>query len=96
VEAVGGGTIAYDTTQDRTLHVSVGLKDHSATAHTIHPLSAKIQFLTVMMVIEVAGPSMGPDPDPTPQRISLLVLSRFPGIPFPGIARVDCAAADPA
>lgn len=35
-EAIGGGTIAYHETEDRILphiHVSVGLKEHSATAH---------------------------------------------------------------
>lgn len=42
VEAVGGGTIAYDEAEDKILphiHVSVGLKHHSATAHTSHLLS---------------------------------------------------------
>lgn len=61
VEAVGGGTLAYDDESDTVLphiHVSVGLKAHSATAHTSHLLGAKIQFLTEMYLVEVAGPSM--------------------------------------
>lgn len=61
VEAIGGGTIAYDHDEDKILphiHVSVGLKEHSATAHTSHLLSAKIQFLTEMLIIEVGSPVM--------------------------------------
>lgn len=74
-EAIGGGTIAYDETEDRILphiHVSVGLKEHSATAHTSHLLSAKVQFLTEMLVIEVAGPSMGRERDPKLYDVPLL------------------------
>ncbi|GAA0597353.1 DUF296 domain-containing protein [Kribbella sandramycini] len=59
VEAVGGGTLAYDETTGTVqphIHVSVGLKAHSAAAHTSHLLGAKIQFLTEMYVVEVAGP----------------------------------------
>jgi predicted DNA-binding protein with PD1-like motif len=75
VEALGGGTIAYDATDDRILphiHVSVGLKQHSAAAHTSHLLSAKIQFLTEMLVIEVAGPAMSRDRDPNLYDVPLL------------------------
>ena len=61
VEALGGGTIAYDDTEQQILphiHVTVGLKEHSATGHTSHLLSAKIQFLTEMMLVEVKEPAM--------------------------------------
>jgi predicted DNA-binding protein with PD1-like motif len=61
VEALGGGTIAYDESTDQILphiHVSVGLKEHSATGHTSHLLTAQIQFLTEMLLIEVAEPDM--------------------------------------
>jgi predicted DNA-binding protein with PD1-like motif len=61
VEAVGGGTLAYDAENDTVLphiHVSVGLKAQSATAHTSHLLGAKIQFLTEMYLVEVSGPSL--------------------------------------
>ncbi|MEV2274577.1 DUF296 domain-containing protein [Nocardiopsis sp. NPDC049922] len=61
VEALGGGTIAYDETTDTIsphIHVSVGLKEHSATGHTSHLLGAQVQFLTEMVLIEVASPQM--------------------------------------
>ncbi|GAB3838502.1 PPC domain-containing DNA-binding protein [Kribbella italica] len=61
VEAFGGGTLAYDADADAVvphIHVSVGLKHQSATAHTSHLLSAEVQFLTEMYVVEVAGPTM--------------------------------------
>jgi predicted DNA-binding protein with PD1-like motif len=61
VEALGAGTLAYDETNDQVLphiHVSIGLKEHSATGHTSHLLSANVQFLTEMLVIEVTGPTM--------------------------------------
>ncbi len=75
VEALGGGTITYDETDDRILphiHVSVGLKQHSAAAHTSHLLSARVQFLTEMLVIEVAGPSMSRERDPSLYDVPLL------------------------
>ncbi|MPZ95913.1 MAG: DUF296 domain-containing protein [Propionibacteriales bacterium] len=61
VEAIGGGTLAYDPEADAVLphiHVSVGLKPHSATAHTSHLLGATIQFLTEMYLVEVTEPAM--------------------------------------
>jgi predicted DNA-binding protein with PD1-like motif len=61
VEAFGGGTLAYDPATGNVLphvHVSVGLKPHSATAHTSHLLAATIQFLTEMYVVEVTSPAM--------------------------------------
>jgi predicted DNA-binding protein with PD1-like motif len=61
VEAFGGGTLAYDDTNDRVaphIHVAVGLKEHSATGHTSHLLGATVQFLTEMLVIEVTAPGM--------------------------------------
>jgi predicted DNA-binding protein with PD1-like motif len=75
VEALGGGTIAYDETEGKILphiHVSVGLKQHSATAHTSHLLSATVQFLTEMLVIEVAQPSMSRERDPNLYDVPLL------------------------
>jgi predicted DNA-binding protein with PD1-like motif len=61
VEAFGGGTLAYDPIEERVaphIHVAVGLKEHSATGHTSHLLGAAVQFLTEMLVIEVASPQM--------------------------------------
>lgn len=75
VEALGGGTIAYDEAEDRILphiHVSVGLKEHSATGHTSHLLAAIVQFLTEMLVMEVAAPTMRRVSDPTMYDVPLL------------------------
>ncbi len=61
VEALGGGTLAYDPVNNTVaphIHVTVGLKEHSATGHTSHLLGATVQFLTEMLVIEVAAPHM--------------------------------------
>jgi predicted DNA-binding protein with PD1-like motif len=61
IEALGTGTVAYDPAQDRFaphIHVSVGLKEHSAADHTSHLLGAKVQFLTEMLFIEVTSPEM--------------------------------------
>ncbi|GAA3040702.1 PPC domain-containing DNA-binding protein [Actinokineospora globicatena] len=60
-EAFGGGTLAWDPVEGRVaphIHVTVGLKERSATAHTSHLLGARVQFLTEMLVIEVAAPTM--------------------------------------
>ena len=60
-EAIGCGTIATDPgTAEVSLHVhiSVGLKAHSATAHTSHLLGAQVRFLAEMYVVEVVSPAM--------------------------------------
>jgi len=47
VEAVGCGTIAYDRENDQIsphIHTSLGIKDHGATGHTSHLLSARVLF----------------------------------------------------
>jgi len=67
IEALGGGTIAWDETTQSIkphIHITVGLKEHSATAHTSHLLSGTVQFLTEMLVIEVAAPAMRRVPNP--------------------------------
>lgn len=61
VEALGCGTIAYDPDEDRIkphIHVSLGLKERSADAHTSHLLDATVQFLTEMLLVEVSSPTM--------------------------------------
>jgi predicted DNA-binding protein with PD1-like motif len=61
VEALGGGTLAYDATADSIqphIHITVGLKAHSATGHTSHLLAATVQFLTEMIIVEVTEPAM--------------------------------------
>ena len=57
----GCGTIAYDDEQGHLLfhvHTTLGLKAHSATGHTSHLLSARVQFLAELLVIEVTAPAM--------------------------------------
>jgi predicted DNA-binding protein with PD1-like motif len=77
VEAIGGGTLAYDEESGAVLphiHVSVGLKGHSATAHTSHLLGAKIQFLTEMYLVEVTGPAFSRPPQPRMYNVPLLTF----------------------
>ena len=67
IEALGGGTIAWDDTTQTIqphIHITVGLKEHSATAHTSHLLAATVQFLTEMLIIEIDQPSMHRVPNP--------------------------------
>jgi predicted DNA-binding protein with PD1-like motif len=78
VEALGGGTLAYDEADDRVLphiHVTVGLKEHAATGHTSHLQHARVQFLTEMILIEVTAPDLRRHPDPDLYNVALL---RFP------------------
>jgi predicted DNA-binding protein with PD1-like motif len=61
VEVLGGGTLAHDPADQQLqphIHVTVGLKAHSATGHTSHLKSATVQFLTEMLIIEVTHPQM--------------------------------------
>lgn len=61
VEAIGGGTIAYDAERADIvphIHTTVGEKARSATGYTSHLLSARVQFLVEMIVVEVTSPSM--------------------------------------
>jgi predicted DNA-binding protein with PD1-like motif len=75
VEAFGGGALAYDEARGGVaphIHVSVGLKEHSAAGHTSHLLGAKVQFLTEMLVIEVTNPTMRRTPAPDLYDVPLL------------------------
>ena len=75
VEAHGAGTIAYDSAQDAIaphIHVSVGLKEHSATGYTSHLLEATVQLLTEMVVVEVVSPDLRRHPDPARYNIPIL------------------------
>lgn len=77
VEAVGGGTLAYDEESGDVLphiHVSVGLNAHSATAHTSHLLGAKIQFLTEMYLVEVIEPVFSRPRQPDLYNVPLLAF----------------------
>lgn len=67
VEALGGGTLAWNDTENRIhphIHVTVGLKEHSATGHTSHLLSAQVQFLTELVFTEITSPVLHRQPDP--------------------------------
>lgn len=78
VEALGGGTLAWDDTEGRIqphIHVTVGLKQHSATGHTSHLLGARVQFLTEMILTEVTAPALRRRPDRDLYDVPLL---RFP------------------
>ena len=47
VEALGGGTIAYDETDKHIVphvHVAVGLKQLAATGHTSHLFGGTVQY----------------------------------------------------
>lgn len=79
VEAFGGGTLAWDETNQRVaphIHVAVGLKEHSATGHTSHLLGAQVQFLTEMLVIEVNTPEMHRVRQPDLYDVPLLQFGR--------------------
>lgn len=61
VEALGCGTLAHDPETGRVLphiHTSLGLKERSALGHTSHLLSARVQFLVEMLLIEITTPTM--------------------------------------
>lgn len=61
VEAVGCGSFSYDPARATIVphvHVTVGLKRHSAVAYSSHLMMAKIQYLAELFVIEVVAPEM--------------------------------------
>lgn len=74
-EVLGGGTLAYDPGEDRVMphiHITAGLKAHSATGHTSHLLSARVQLLTEMVIVEIREPEMRRLPRPGPYRVPIL------------------------
>jgi predicted DNA-binding protein with PD1-like motif len=78
VEAHGGGTIAYDPVRNAIaphIHVSAGLKEHSATGHTSHLLEATVQVLTEMVVVEVVHPDLRRVSDAARYHVPLLTFS---------------------
>lgn len=61
VEALGCGTLAYDPDTELIqphIHLTVGLKAHSAAGHTSHLLAATVQFLTELVIVEVVEPQL--------------------------------------
>lgn len=77
VEAVGAGTLAHDPATGTVLphiHTSLGEKARSATGHTSHLLSATVQFLTEMIVVEVTSPTLTRLPNPALYDVPLLTF----------------------
>lgn len=78
VEALGCGTLAYDADTDTVLphiHTTLGEKARSAVGHTSHLLSATVQFLTEMLVVEVTSPTMSRLRDASLYDVPLLTFS---------------------
>ena len=76
-EAVGVGTIAWDQERQAIspyIHVSLGEKARSATGYTSHLMSARVQFLVEMVLVEVTSPSMTRPRDPGLYDVPLLHL----------------------
>jgi predicted DNA-binding protein with PD1-like motif len=78
VEAFGGGTFTHhdDGSFSPHIHVTVGEKARSATAATSHLLSAKVQFLTEMLVFEVLSPIMTRERNPHLYDVPLLAFGQ--------------------
>lgn len=77
VEAIGGGTIAYDPETDSILphiHTTLGEKERSATGYTSHLLSAKVQFLVEMVLVEVTSPVITRPKNPELHDVPLLTF----------------------
>ncbi|MDX6741314.1 PPC domain-containing DNA-binding protein [Actinocorallia sp. A-T 12471] len=75
VEAIGCGSLAWDPAEDRAVphvHISVGLKERSAQAHTSHLLGATVQFVAELLVVEVVGPEIRRPPNPAMYDVPLL------------------------
>jgi predicted DNA-binding protein with PD1-like motif len=63
VEALGGGTLASGPDGvSPHVHITVGRKEQSADGNTSHLLSATVQFLTEMVIVEVLSPRMTREP----------------------------------
>ncbi|MFE5753814.1 hypothetical protein ACFQ7I_08945 [Streptomyces massasporeus] len=56
------------------IHVSVGLKAQSADGRTSHLLSAKVQFLSELLIVEVTSPTMTRHRDPDLYDVPLLTF----------------------
>jgi len=77
VEAVGAGTLAFDDETGQIsphIHVSIGRKTDAATARMSHLLSAKVLFLTEMVVVEVVQPHFRRIPNTSLYNVGLLAF----------------------
>lgn len=63
LEALGGGTLAWDTEKDCLaphIHVAAGIKAKSAEGRVSHLLGATVQFICEIPIVEVVGDASGP------------------------------------
>ncbi|WP_030230440.1 PPC domain-containing DNA-binding protein [Streptomyces sp. NRRL S-350] len=63
LEALGGGTLAWDTEKDCLaphIHVAAGIKAKSAEGRVSHLLGATVQFICEIPIIEVVSDTAGP------------------------------------
>ncbi|MFJ9693146.1 PPC domain-containing DNA-binding protein [Kitasatospora sp. NPDC101183] len=77
VEALGGGTLAHDPTTGLVLphiHLAAGLKGDNADGRTSHLLNARVQFLSELLIVEVAGPTMTRPRNPALYDVPLLTF----------------------
>lgn len=74
-DAVGAGSIALDPTTGEAkphLHVVLGVKEHSSTAHASHLFNARVQFAAELIIVEVVAPSFQRVPEPGLYGVPLL------------------------
>ncbi|MEY9938579.1 PPC domain-containing DNA-binding protein [Streptacidiphilus sp. MAP5-3] len=77
VEALGAGTLAYDPATGLVLphiHLSAGIKGDDAAGKTSHLLSARVQFLSELLITEVAAPAMTRPRNPDLYDVPLLTF----------------------
>ncbi|MFP8903093.1 PPC domain-containing DNA-binding protein [Streptomyces atacamensis] len=63
LEALGGGTLAWDTEKDCLaphIHVAAGIKGKSAEGRVSHLLGATVQFICEIPIVEVVSNTEGP------------------------------------
>ncbi|MEU8779081.1 DUF296 domain-containing protein [Streptomyces sp. NPDC048606] len=63
LEALGGGTLAWDVEKDCLaphIHVAAGIKGAAADGRVSHLLGATVQFICEITVVEVLGDVAGP------------------------------------
>lgn len=61
LEALGGGTLAWDAAKlavSPHIHLTVGSRERPAVANSSYLLSATVQVLTEMIIVEVTSPLM--------------------------------------
>lgn len=76
VEALGAGSFTHDADGSLSphIHVSVGEKSRSANGYTSHLLSARVQFTTEMLVVEVLAPRWTRPRNPELYNVPLLTF----------------------